>query len=90
MAHAVVIQVKIDPNADVVHRHAILADFVLPEVRSLPGFERGMWMNDGEGVGTCVVVFETEEDARSALAPLTAPGGPEVISSGIHEVEIEA
>lgn len=31
MAHAVVIQVKIDPDSDREHRHSILNDFVVPE-----------------------------------------------------------
>ena len=47
MAHAVVIQVEIDPNSDIEHRHAILNDFVIPEAKALPGFQKGTWMNDG-------------------------------------------
>jgi hypothetical protein len=90
MAHAVVIQVEIDPDSDPVHRHSILNDFVLPEARALPGFEKGMWMNDGAGTGTCVVVFDTEVHAENAVGPLTRAGGPPIIVSGVHEVEIEA
>ena len=90
MAHAVVIQVEIDPNSDITHRHAILNDFVIPEVKSLPGFQKGTWMNDGVGTGTCVVVFDTEHNAKSAVAPLTPAGGPTVIVSRVHEVEVEA
>ena len=90
MAHAVVIQVKIDPDSDRTHRHSILNDFILPDARALPGFEKGMWMNDGAGTGTCVVVFDTELHATSAIDPLTPVGGPPVITSGVHEVEVEA
>ena len=36
MAHAVVIQVKIDPNSNIEHRHSILSDFVIPEAKALP------------------------------------------------------
>jgi hypothetical protein len=64
MAHAVVIQVKIDPDSDREHRHSILNDFVLPEAKALPGFEKGIWMNDGAGTGTCVVVFDSELHAQ--------------------------
>jgi len=88
MAHAVVIRVKIDPDSDREHRHSILNDFVVPEAKALPGFEHGIWMNDRAGTGTCVVVFDTEDHATAAIVPLTRPGGPPIISSGVHEVEI--
>ncbi len=90
MAHAAVIQVKIDSDSDRQHRHSILNDFVIPEARALPGFQKGMWMNDGSGTGTCIVVFDTEENAAAAIAPLTPAGGPPVIRSDVHEVEAEA
>jgi hypothetical protein len=90
VAHAAVVQVAIDPDSDVAHRHGILDEFVIPEVRALPGFTRGVWLNDGDGTGTCVVVFGTEEEARAGLALLSRPGGPPVTGSGVHEVEAEA
>jgi hypothetical protein len=90
MAHAVVIQVKIDPDSDREHRHSILNDFVLPEARTLPGFEKGIWMNDGAGTGTCVVVFDSEPHAKNAIDPLTPDGGPPIIGCAVHEVEVEA
>jgi hypothetical protein len=89
MAHAVVIQVKLDPDSDREHRHSILNDFILPEARALPGFEKGIWMNDGAGTGTCVVVFDSESHAKAAIDPLTPEGGPPIITSGVHEVEVE-
>jgi len=88
MAHAVVIQVKIDPDSDREHRHSVLNEFVVPEAKALPGFAQGIWLNDGAGTGTCVVVFDTEDQATAAIDPLTRPGGPPIISSGVHEVEI--
>ena len=63
VAYAVVIQVKLDPNSDVEHRHAVLTDYVIPEAKALPGFQMGMRMNDGFGTGTCTIVFDTEDDA---------------------------
>jgi hypothetical protein len=89
MTHTVLIQVKVDLNSDIQHRHAILNDFVVPEVKALPGFQKGTWMNDGVGTGTCVVVFDSEDNAKSAVAALTPVGGPPVISSAVCEVEIE-
>jgi hypothetical protein len=90
MSHAVVIQVEIDPNSDVTHRHAILNEFVIPQAKALPGFQKGSWMNDGAGRGTYVVVFGTEEQARCAPIPLMPEGGPPVIKIGVFEIEIEA
>jgi hypothetical protein len=90
MAHAVVIQVKIDPDSDREHRHSILNEFILPEARKLSGFEKGIWMNDGTGTGTCVVVFDTEPHAKNAIGPLTPDGGPPILACGVHEVEVEA
>jgi hypothetical protein len=90
MAHAAVVEVSIDPTSDVAHRHGILEEFVVPEVRALPGFRRGLWMNDGAGTGTCVVVCSTEDAARATLEVLTREGGPPVIRAGVLEVELEA
>jgi hypothetical protein len=89
VTHAVLIQVTLDPDSDREHRHAILNDFVIPEAKALPGFEKGTWMNDGVGTGTSVVTFDSEENARSALTALTPAGGPRVISSAVCEVEVE-
>jgi hypothetical protein len=89
MAHAVVIRVEIDPNSDIEHRHTILNDFVIPDAKALPGFQKGTWMNDGAGTGTCIVLFDTEENAKSAVPSLTPAGGPAVLGSDVHKVEVE-
>lgn len=89
MTHTVLIQVKLDLNSDIKHRHAILNDFVVPEVKALPGFQKGTWMNDGLGTGTCVVMFDSEDNAKSAVAALTPVGGPPVIRTAVCQVEIE-
>jgi len=89
VAHAAVVQVAIHPASDAAHRRGILNDLVVPEVTSLPGFVKGMWLNDRNGTGTCVVVFESEEAARVGLATLTREGGPPVIGFGLHDVEVE-
>jgi len=88
MTHAVVIQVKIDPDSDREHRHSNLQDLVVPETKALAGFEQGIWMNDGAGTGTCAVVFDTQDHATAAIVPLTRRAAPPIISSGVHEVEI--
>jgi hypothetical protein len=70
-----VIRVQIDANSDTTHRHAILNDAVIPEVKALSGFQAETWMNDGVGTGMCIVVFDNDEHARAAMISLTAPGG---------------
>ena len=89
MTHAVVIQVKIDPNSDIKTWGLILNDFVIPEAKALPGFRKGTWLNSGTGTGTCVLIFDSEDNAKSAVTPMTPAGGPPVIDVGVYEVEIE-
>ena len=89
MPYAVVVQVRIEPGSDIGHRHAVLNDFVIPQVKELPGFQKGTWLNDGSGTGTCVVMFDTEGNARAAVEPLTPANGPAVVSAGVYAVEIE-
>ncbi len=89
MTHAVLIEVRLDPDSDREHRHSILSQFAIPEARGLPGFEKGLWLNNGSGTGTCIVVFDTEEHARAGIIRLTPAGGPPVLRSDVHEVEFE-
>lgn len=89
MAHAVVIRVKLDPNSDIEHRHSILNSLVIPGAKVLPGFRNGIWMNNGAGTGSCVLVFDTKASAQSAVAPMTPEGGPEVLDVEVLEIEIE-
>jgi hypothetical protein len=90
MAHAAVVEVSLDPASDAEHRHEILETFVVPEVQALPGFVRAVFLNDGRGTGTCVVVCSNEEAARAAQDVLTREGGPPVLRAGLYEVEAEA
>ena len=84
------VQVRSAPESDRSHRHDVLYEFVVPELKALSGFLRGEWMNDGEGIGPCLVVFVTEESATSALTSMTHPGGPAVLSKAVYEIEVEA
>ncbi len=90
MAHAVVVQVVIDPSSDIGHRRGILEEFVLPELTALPGYRTSMWLHDGQGIGTSVVLFDTAVQAEAGLAVLTREDGPEVTAAGVHTVEAEA
>jgi hypothetical protein len=50
---------------------------VVPRVRQAPGIVSGLWMTDKAGATLNVMVFETEDAARSALEPTrNAPRPP--------------
>jgi hypothetical protein len=88
-AYAAVVQIAIDPDSDPAHRHGILDEFVIPELRALPGYLKSLWLSDGDGIGTCIVVFDDAERARAGLDVLTREGGPPTLAARIHEVESE-
>jgi hypothetical protein len=90
MPHAAFVQVEIDPESDPAHRHGVLNEFVIPQMKALPGFRSAIWLNDGEGVGTCMARFDTEEQAERALTVLAPDNGPRVIHAGTGVVELEA
>ena len=62
---------------------------VLPRARQAPGIVSGFWMTDMAGATLNVMVFESEDAARSALEPVrTAPRPPsmQVESADVYEV----
>lgn len=67
--HAVVLIVTV-PNADAAA--AALRDQVAPQVSGTPGFVAGYWIRLDAGRGTAVVVFESEDAARSAAVGVRA------------------
>lgn len=90
MAHAVVIHVKLPEGGRSEEGRRMLDEIVVPNAKSQPGFKSGIWMNNGED-GRAVVVFDSEDQARSALSVLQPPpGGPTLVSSEVYEVAVEA
>jgi hypothetical protein len=62
---------------------------VLPRARQVPGIVSGFWMTDKAGATLNVMVFESEDAARSVLEPArTAPRPPwmQVESVDFYEV----
>jgi hypothetical protein len=62
---------------------------VLPRARQAPGIVSGFWMTDMAGTTLNVMVFESEDAARSVLEPVrTAPRPPwmQVESADVYEV----
>jgi hypothetical protein len=88
--YVVLLQVKIDPNQDAPHLPSTTEHVAVPEVTGLPGFQLASWLNDGKGTGVCLFEFDVEENARSAMALLTPPGGPVPIGSGVFAIDLEA
>src|SRR5215216_6641578 len=61
---------------------------VLPRARQAPGIVSGFWMTDMAGATLNVMVFESEDAARSALEPVrSAPRPPwmQVESADVYE-----
>jgi hypothetical protein len=46
----------------------ILDEQIVPGVSGAPGFVAGYWVETGDGAGTSVIVFESEEAANRAAA----------------------
>jgi len=79
--HAVVINVTVnDQDA----ARAALRDQVVPQVAATPGFVAGYWVGLDGDRGTTVVVFESEDAARSAAAEAQSPG----VSLSFDSVEV--
>ena len=67
--HAVVVDVEItDPDAAVRGLEQLV-----PAVRQAPGFVAAYWVRLGDGAGTSIAVYDTEEQAHDAAPP--ADGG---------------
>jgi hypothetical protein len=69
--HAVVLNVTV---ADADAATAALRDQVVPQVSGTPGFVAGYWVRLDGSRGMAVVVFESEDAARSAAAEAQPPG----------------
>jgi hypothetical protein len=69
--HAVVLNVTV---TDTDAAAAAVRDEVVPQVSRTPGFVTGYWIRLDGGRATAVVVFESEDAARSAAAEAQPPG----------------
>jgi hypothetical protein len=89
MAYAAFVQVAVDPTSSIEHRHSVLNEFILPAMKKLDGFKSAIWLNDGQGVGTCIAQFDTREQAKRSLDVVAPGNGPRVIHAGTCEVELQ-
>ena len=74
--HGVIVQVKIDPAGEDDARR-MLNEAVVPQAKELPGFAGGTWLRALEGdAGRGVLLFDSEEAARSAVERIRTEGPP--------------
>jgi hypothetical protein len=64
-----------------------LAEQVIPMVKQAPGFVGAYWVRLDDSHGTSMVVFETEEQARSG-APEVGGGSPGVTFTSVMFGEV--
>lgn len=64
-----------------------LAEQVIPMVKQAPGFVGGYWVRLDDSHGTSMVVFDTEEQARSG-APEVGGGSPGVTFTSVMFGEV--
>jgi hypothetical protein len=84
--HAMVVTVTINDREGAVSH---VRDNVVPAVSQLPGFVAGYWIALGpEKGGRSIVVFESEETARSTADQLQPPPGGELTIESIDVGEV--
>jgi hypothetical protein len=88
--HAIVVRVSI---SDVESAERALKDEVVPRVSQAPGFVAGYWTRAEDGSnGQSMIVFESEDAARSALDRIRAsvPEAVTLESAEVREVVASA
>jgi hypothetical protein len=81
--HAVFVTVTVE---DLEAAQANLREDVVPRVSQAPGFVAGYWLAPEGDRGNSIVVFESEEAARSAAENLQPPPQVTIESIEVREV----
>ena len=85
--HAVVVNVTVnDPDA----AQQTLREQVVPRVSQTPGFVAGYWLRGDGNQGFSVVVFESEDAARTAANAMQPPPAGEVTIDSVDVREVVA
>jgi hypothetical protein len=90
--HALVVRVTIH-NAD--RTREVLNNQVVPQVSGAPGFKAGYWTWSGGGElnGLSMIVFDSEENARTAgdrISAIAASSPDDVTLDGVEVREVVA
>jgi heme-degrading monooxygenase HmoA len=89
--HAVVVKVRITDEADSAETTSQLRDELVPRVAGMPGFVAGYWVRlEGADQGTSVVVFDSEDAARSMKDQIQTAPGVRLESADVGEVVAQA
>lgn len=87
--HAVVVRAALSDDDSASLQE--LREQVVPRVSQAPGFVAGYWVRlEGEKHGTSVIVFDSEDHARSAGDQFQPPQGVTLESMEIGEVVAKA
>jgi hypothetical protein len=79
--HAALVTLTITPEQAPAAANALVND-ILPRIRGASGFMAGYWLEPADGEGFSIVLFETEQQAREAVPPLTSWDAPGVNITG--------
>jgi hypothetical protein len=74
------VTLTIDPDQAPAAVTALVND-ILPTIRSAPGFVAGYWLEPADGQGFSIVLFETEEQARAPVPPVSRWAVPASLSA---------
>jgi len=91
--HALVVRVTIH-NAD--RTREVLNGQVVPQISGAPGFKTGYWTwstGDGEKTGLSLIIFDSEENARSAgerISAIASNAPEDVTLDGVEVREVVA
>jgi len=93
MAYALVTHVNLEGRSPE-EAEKLLHEEVIPIVKGLPGFDRGVWLRSADvSTGMAVVVFDSEENAKAAqegMNTMRPSDAPPITSSDIYIVAGEA
>lgn len=84
--HAVVIRVTLN---DIETANRLLNEQVVPRASSAPGFVNGYWLRK-DNSGLSVLIFESEDAARSATEQVESPDPDAVTMDDIEIREVVA
>ena len=81
--HSALVRLTVDPEQAPAAAEALTRD-ILPRVRSASGFIAGYWLEPADGQGFSIVLFESEEQAREAVPPVSSWAAPGVAITGVE------
>jgi hypothetical protein len=89
--HAVVVKVELPEGGTIEQGRQMLEQTVIPRVRSQAGFVAGYWLSPPTGRdGLSFVIYDNEQNARSAAENIQPPAPVKLVSAEVREVAASA